>query len=1175
MYKILDFKVNKVFPVSVLSNWFTGFCNQYKHLLIVGIMLCLSVASTAQTKKVSLDFSNKPLIEIIPSIEKQTGYLFYYSNTDIDVYKNVTIKIKDAELKDALKVLFEGKGIDFSIINGHIALKKKAGKESPKETRNPKKQDSESNSLINVLIEGVVKSNIGVALEGVSVKIKGTDIGVLSDKEGLFSIRLANSKQLLTLSYVGYTSKEVIISSQNKLQIVLNEATSTLNDVVIIGYGTQKRKDITGAISKVDMADLNKASVRSFDEALAGRIAGVQVSSQDGQPGSPVNIVIRGGNSLTQDNSPLYVIDGFPVEGFNNNLLSPNEIESIDILKDAAATAIYGARGANGVIIISTKKGKEGAPIITYESYYGIQNKLKKIPLLSSYDFVKLQSETFGATNFAALYLTPQNRTVEDYKSVNGYDWQDLLNNTNSPMSNHFISISGGTAQTKYVVSGSASKQDGIIIASNYLRYQGRLSLDQNINTKLKTGVNMSYSSVLQKGTPPSATYSVATSNLMYQAWGYRPVNGLDYNMLDNLYDPDIPTSSNYIVNPVLTAKNELRNATTNNIVINAYLEYLLSKKIKFRTTGGINNSLLTRESFNNSLTNSGGSNSVFNLGVNGSVNTFGNNNWVNENTLTYSNRFNVVHDLVVLAGITESGTTLRNYTFSAIHIPNESLGINGLKEGVAQPILFSSSESTLASMLARINYVYNTKYAFMVTYRADGSSRFAKGNKWSYFPSASFSWRVSKEDFIKRFKYLSDNLNDAKVRLSWGMTGNNRVGDYAYLAQLASPIASVYAFDGDALGNIGANRTAVGNPNLKWETTEQFNAGIDLSLFDHRLSITLDAYKKVTSNLLLNAQLPGSLGFTTAYKNIGGVQNQGVECSISTTNIIKKNFKWMTSFNIAFNVSKVLQLTQDQLALPVAVKWEQNYSSLTPYIAKLNEPISSFYGLISDGVYQYGDFNINSGTSGVKYILKNNVSDNGNNRSAIQPGDVKYKDLNGDNTIDGRDYTIIGRGLPVHVGGFTNNFTYKNFDLNIFFQWSFGNDVLNANRYIFESGYRQNLNQYATYQNRWSPTNQNTDIPRYTTPSNYQYSSRVIEDASYLRLKTVSIGYNFTNNILKRIKFRDMRISLSGQNLVTWTRYSGLDPEVSVRNSALTQGFDFSPYPRSRTFTFNISVRI
>ena len=1124
-----------------------------------------SDAQNPLTKKITISVKNTEIRKVIEIVQLQTDIRFVYSPNSIDDSKKVTYSCEAKTLKDFFTEFLAPNGITYKIINEKKVLFY---------TENTIKTDSVFSNVSTgfppMLITGTVKDERGVPMVGVSIKTKDGTVTAVTDKDGNYSIKVLNDKTVLLFSFVGYANIERGIGANKIINVILKEETSDLNDVIVVGYGTQKRKDLTGAITKVNMEDLNKAPVRSFDEALAGRVAGVQVSSQDGQPGSQVNIVIRGNNSLTQGNSPLYVIDGFPIEGYNNNLLSPNEIESIEILKDASATAIYGARGANGVIIITTKKGKEGPPQVTFDSYYGIQNRLKKIELLTPYDFANLQSETLGNAAFTASYLTPNNRVLDDYKNFKGYDWQDMLNRT-AIMHNNFVSVAGGTKQTKYSMSGSVTGQDGILIASNYTRYQGRVVLDQIVNDKLKIGVNISYSSVLQKGTPPSSTFSAATSNLLYQAWGYRPITGKDYdNFADNLYDPDISPSSNYIVNPVSTAENELRNNTTNNIVTNAYIEYQINSKLRFRATGGINNSFLTRDAFNNSMTNSGGPSSVFKQGVNGSISTLSTNNWLNENTLTYSNRFNNVHDLTIVAGITESGIKLRSYTFSANQIPNESLGLNGLREGVAQTNQVASSESVLASYLARINYSYKSKYLLTLTYRIDGSSRFAAGNKYSYFPSGSVAWRFSNEEFMKKISFISD----AKIRLGYGLTGNNRVSDFAYLSQLSSPIGSVYPFDNNPISNIGANRTSVGNPDLKWETTEQTNFGLDVSFLKNRIQLTIDAYRKTTRDLLLNAQLPGSTGFTAAFKNIGKVQNQGLEFTLNTNNIDGKTFKWNSSFNIAFNQNKVLQLTQDQDALPVSVRWDQNYSNLNPYVAKLNQPISSFYGLIADGVYQYDDFNIQTGTIGVKYALKDEIPTNSNARVNIQPGDIRYKDLNGDKTIDSRDYTIIGRGLPVHIGGLNNNLSYKNFDLNIFFQWSVGNDVINANRYVFESGYRQNLNQYATYAKRWSPTNQNSIIPVYSAPGNYQYSSRVIEDASYIRLKTVALGYNLSGKLLKKLRLKNARLSLSGQNLYTWTNYSGLDPEVSVRNGALTQGFDFSAYPRAKTLTLNMNIR-
>ena len=945
------------------------------------------------------------------------------------------------------------------------------------------------------------------------------------------------------------------------------EVASSLNEVVVIGYGSVKKKDLTGSVSKVNLEELNKAPVRSFDEALAGRIAGVQVSSADGQPGASVTISIRGNNSLTQDNSPLYVIDGFPIENPNNNIINPADIETMEILKDASATAIYGARGANGVIIITTKKGKIGAPVITFDTYYGTQKDTKKMALMDPYNFIKYQSE-LNPIATANTFFT-NGKTLDSYKNAKGIDWQGLLFRT-APIQNYNLSITGGTVATKYVISGSAISQQGTIINSGYTRYQGRIVLDQTINDKAKVGVNINYSNLVANGgsTTTTTAYNGNSRGALYSVWGYRPISGdsTNFSLLNSLFDTSIVLTNDYRGNPIINLSNVLNKKTTNALVANVYADYAITPGLRLRITGGLNRTQLRTDAFYNLNTVQGNPLSPVGAnGPNGSVIYANTNNWVNENTLTYNKQINQDNQVNLLAGATFQGTTYDSYGFAAIQVPNDQLGLSDLGEGIAQSVSSSGTSNTLASFLSRANYTYQSKYLFTASFRADGSSKFTSANRWSYFPSAAFAWKLSSEEFAKSWTWLSD----AKLRTSYGVTGNNRVGDFVYQYTISSPVSAIYEFNNSPSRSSIPN--ALGNSNLKWETTHQADIGLDASFFNQRIDITTDYYNKNTKNLLLYAALPTSMGFSYDYKNIGQVQNRGFEFSINTINIKTANFSWLSSFNISFNQSKVIALTQNQETLLSSIGFDQNYTSPL-YMAKIGEPISQIIGYKWDGVYQLKDFNQVAG----KYVLKDNVPNNGNLRTTIQPGDIKYRDINGDGIVDNNDITVIGNPYPKHVGGFNNAFRYKGFDLSFFFQWSYGNDVVNLNKLIFDGNQLNivNLNQFASFENRWSVNNQNTNINRTLGggPKGV-YSSRIVEDGSYLRFKTLQIGYNMPVNKLKRLGIKTLRFYASGQNLYTWTRYSGMDPEVSSYQTTLTPGSDYSSYPRSRTITIGVNL--
>lgn len=1018
----------------------------------------------------------------------------------------------------------------------------------------------------NPQVKGKVTDDKGAPLIGVTVSIKGKTTKTSTNSSGNFTITNVSDKDTLVFSMLGYVPKSQPALLGRSMNVILLINAQTLDDVVVIGYGTTTRRDLTGAVGSANIEDMKKAPVGNFEEALAGRIAGVQVSSNDGQPGADLNIVIRGNNSVTQDNSPLYVVDGFPLETSVGNAINPEEIESLEVLKDASATAIYGARGANGVILISTKKGKAGAPVVTYNGWGGVHQVIKRQEVLSPYEFVKYQLEQ-NYNVYSGVYLK-DGQTLEDYRNIAGINWQDKVFRT-ATIHNHNLALRGGNDQTRYSLSGSLLNQEGIVINSGFDKYQGRIVIDQTISKKLKAGVNVNYTFYKRYGTVVSEAQVSPTASLMYGVWGYRPVTGdpeADASLLDELYDPNIDpsTGGDLRINPYLATQNEYNPLFSSNLLANAYLEYKLSKNLTFRTTAGYTRTNQRREVFFNSK--SRGGHPYTNNKVNGSITNNEITNLLNENTLSYSKTFKDVHSLKAVAGFTMQDIRAFSNGFSAIRVPNESLGIKGLDEGQITTAPITDASNGLLSYLGRIDYGYQSKYLLTVSFRADGSSKFPASNRWAYFPSGSFAWRIKEESFMKQL----DFINDAKLRMGIGSTGNNRVSDYASLTSLQITPASGYN-SGNSPGQ-GIVPTNLGNPSLKWETTVQTNVGLDLSLLKNRISLTTDYYHKETRDLLLNATLAPSMGFLTAFKNVGRVSNSGIEFTLETRNIQTNNFSWNSSFNIAFNSNKVLALNEGEPSLATRVTWG-NFNNAYPYIAIPGQPIALFYGYLFDGIYQYADFDQSPDGS---YVLKSQTPNNGNPRANIRPGDIRFKDINGDGQVNSYDLTIIGNPNPTHIGGFNNNFIYKNFDLNIFFQWSYGGDILNANRIEFEGGdpvTRGYLNMFASFAERWTPENPSNTLYRVGGQGPAVYSSRTIEDGSYLRLKTVSVGYTFSAAQLKKLKMKSIRLYAAAQNLVTWTKYSGLDPEVSTQPGALTPSFDWSAYPRPRAITIGVDL--
>ncbi len=1030
-------------------------------------------------------------------------------------------------------------------------------------------------SQINIV--GRVISENDEPLEGVTVRIKGTTKGVRTNLDGKFGVNVKSvSGTILTFSYVGYETLDMKPQKGKRMVVVLKQDSRVLDEVVAVGYQDMKRKDITGSIAKVDIKDMLKAPVPSFDQALAGRVAGVNVSSSEGTPGGQMNIVIRGNNSVTQANSPLYVIDGFPIEDPKAGAsINPNDIESINILKDASATAIYGARGANGVVIITTKKGKVGKMAIKYDGNFGVQRITRKIPLMGAYEFVKLQSEVWDPAEMKGDFgyfrkYEGKTYTLDDYKDVPDYNWQDMIFR-DAFQQNHSVNVTGGTAGNRYNASFSHYNQDGIVLASNYKRTQARIA-NMLKKGKLSMRLNINYSNSTQTGNSPSQSSSSGMNNLFYSVWGYRPVTqpGVPLStLLDNAIDESIDTSVDYRFNPILSLNNDYRKNNISYTQFNGYLQYEFLKGLRFKSSLGYTIDSRNYEAFNNSKSRYGSPISIDK--VNAIMRTSQKHTWLNENILTFQRLYNRRHSVNMLGGVTLQNSSYKFYSMKSTQIPNESLGMAGMDAGKPNKIESLWSDWSMMSFLARINYNYRSKYYLTASFRADGSSKFKDKNRFSYFPSTALAWTFTKEKFMRKHRNW---LSNGKLRAGWGVTGNNRVGDYARFARVGVVQEGypngVYSFDDVIIS--GVIPTSIANNDLQWETTAQWNVGLDLMFLKDRINLTLDYYDKTTYDLLINATLPLSSGFTSATKNVGKVGNRGIEVALNTVNIKKKNFTWTTNFNIAFNQNRVLGLNDGQRSLEVTEAVDRNFAGQN-YIAKIGYPIGMMYGYIYEGTYKLDDFDVVSGN----YILKDGIP-HYTSENNTQPGFPKYKDLNGDGVIDNKDKTIIGRGTPIHTGGITNNFTYGNFDLSVFFQWSYGANIINANRLMFETSFarRRNLNQFASYSDRWTFDNPTSDIPRVNnSSSNLLYSTRIIEDGSYIRLKTLSFGYNIPKKLLKPIKVSSLRVYMSAQNLFTLDNYSGYDPEVSIRNKALTPNLDFSAYPRAASLNFGVNLKL
>jgi len=1013
-----------------------------------------------------------------------------------------------------------------------------------------------------VNITGTVLDEDGVPLAGVSILEKGSQNGVVSDFDGKYSINV-KTNAVLMYSYLGYKTLEKPTKGQSVVNVLMSPDFQQLDETVVIGYGSLQRKDLTGSVASVDMKGVKEAPVVNFVQALAGRVAGVQVSGGSGEPGSGLNIVIRGGNTVNGSNAPLFVIDGFVMPNFSSNLLDPADIQSIDILKDASATAIYGARGSNGVILITTKTPKIGKTSISFETRVDVNNVTKKMEVLNGYEFVRLSNEIHEERAADRFFKDSEGNIVgdvEDYQNVPWTNWQDIAFRSGLSR-NHTLQVSHGNETTRINLSLNTLKNEGTLINTDFERVNGRLNLNHKLSPKLGINLNVLYSNRIYNGIN---TFGNSSYSFLRGLIQYTPVLSLfrdygDFDPLEDIVGGDFDFSNIFNWHPILTLENEYRKREFDQIVTNLGVKYKVAPHLTFESRGSYNGTFGESGIFNNSKTVSGRLVSKVN-GINGSINHSKSVFLSHINTLNYNKRFKK-HRINALLGtdiIIRKGTTT---SFRAVDIPEylEGLGINALDSGTLNDDndVHGSSESRLYSVFGRLNYSFRNKYLLTASIRRDGSSKFASNNRIGYFPSFAASWKAEQEKFIKNLGLFSQ----LKLRIGYGKTGNDRIPNNIVYDVLAD---TRYFFDGEEV--IGQRPPSTGsNSNIKWETTETYNAGLDIGLFNNRISIAAEVYQKDTKNLLINKDASPSQGFTSIWENNGQVRNRGLELVLSTVNVSAKNFTWTSDFNISFNENQVISLPEGK---PIFARpnYYRRYSS-NQFIVEEGRPLGNIYGYISDGVYQPEDFVNYDPTSPVHPLLPTQPS-----YRAHEAGDEKYKDLNGDGNITADDKTIIGNTLPEHFGGITNTFTYKNFQLSAFFQWSYGNDILNANRLVFESTIF-GQNNLATVLNRWTLDHQDTHIHRAGGRGLEDISSRVVEDGSYIRLKTINLSYSFSKDNIQKFGIKDLSLYAAAQNLITWTNYSGFDPDVSVINSPIMPGIDYSAYPLNRTMSLGLKI--
>lgn len=1007
-------------------------------------------------------------------------------------------------------------------------------------------------------------------MPGVTIVIDGSTKGTITDANGSFTLTGVQETDILTCSFIGYEIEKVKVGTQSELKIALKSSVTELEELVVVGYGTTKRSDLTGSVASVKTDDLAKASVSNFDQALAGRVAGLSIASVDGTPGEKSNIVIRGGNSITGDNSPLYVIDGMPLEDFDPATLSTDDIEGFDILKDASATAIYGSRGANGVIIITTKKGRtDGKTQVSAGVSYRTDWIPNRLEVLSPYEFVKYQEVVAYAQDgyTPSQYVKYFNQTYVDpslYKDVEGIDWQDRVFQQ-APSINATLNINGGNKTTSFYYSGEFLNQEGTMINTGFEKIINNLKVSHRINDKAKLVGQLQYSYMNRKGMNVRGN---SYNSLIRDVVRFRPVEPIvDDGLEEGGYDPLDP-NFRYYFNPVKNLENTDRQYRSNVIRGSLGLNYDLAKGLTLTLNGNYQVDQRKEHVFYGAETQQGARG---NNGINGSI-TFRNYSTLStSNTLNYKKKFGEG----TFSSLLGMEAQTRSYEYAYMQnsqLPTDLLGINNLGIGISPSIPQTEvSENRLLSYFGRVNYDYRSKYLFTATFRADGSSKFTN-DPWGYFPSFAFAWRLKEENALKSIAWLSN----AKLRLGWGLTGNNRVGDYSSFNQLGVSTSSGYVWGDGESYTPGVYQVNMGVPDLRWEKTAQTNVGVDFGAMNQRVTATVDYYYKKTSDLLLNAEMALHTGFDKVQQNVGEVENRGLEIVLNTVNVQREKFRWTSTFNIAFNQNKVVSLNAGQQEILTNPDWDYGHSEYQ-YVTRIGEPVGMIYGLQYDRLYQAGDFTYDNATG--TYALQAGIADNGN--KILAPGSIKFVDQNNDGTININDRVIIGDPHPKHFGGLNNSFEFLNgFDCQMLMQWSYGFDILNANKVVFNSA-DGTFNGLSGLASAWTPYNTDTDVSARvyqgvygSAPTGNQVDSRAVEDGSYIKLKTFALGYTISSNLAKRLKVQKIRIYVAANNLYTWTNYSGYDPDVSVgKYGALTPSLDYSAYPQSTSVEAGIDI--
>ena len=1096
----------KLLPKAKSKNyWLTS--KTWKVMKLTSVLLLamtLQVSAAVSSQTITFSGKNVPFKKVISVIKNQTNYVFFYDVAILKNVKPISINVVDAPIEKVLEQAFAETSITWIIEGKTISFipKTEIAKES-------------TNLSLQKLVKGKVINEKGEPIPGANVHAKGSSVAVQTGFDGSFTIDVPENITKLVISFIGMQEQEVVIG-KDPLTIVLKEKGQELEDIVVIGYGTKKRKDLTGAVTTLSSDSYKDQPVLNSASALQGRVAGVSVNNNSGAPGGGVKVRIRGANSVNAGNDPLYVVDGIALSSLGFQDVNVNDIESMEILKDASATAIYGSRGANGVILITTKSGKSGKAKIQYNSFVSFNSPMKKYNLMDAVTYAKVANITAGAT----IFPNPDsfvNKTT---------DWQSLIF-ADAITQNHQLSASGGNDNTKYFISGFYTDQQGLLLNTS----QKKFGLRSNLGIKLSDRFNLDLGMFISRINSSNNTDTGGKGNPVMSAITWAPTELVYDDKTNGLYNRT--GISTMWGNPYMILKERNNNDFSNVGIFNGKLKYKITDWLSFTVNAGLDMKVSKGAFLNNDWISPG------NMGSGQSMNesyTF-----QNSNVLNFHKRFNDVHDLTVTLVTENTSNKTSGFNASGSGLTSTTNGYNNLSLNASQGISSFYSNWGLLSYMSRLEYSYNSKYLLTATMRRDGSSKFQEKNRWSNFPSVGLGWKLSEESFIKNLNLFS-NL---KLRAGWGITGNQAIGPYSTLG-LLNAVNYSYGTNNAYLGYTVGNPAT---PDVKWETSRQTDIGFDMGLLDDRLTITADYYNKNTSDLLLFTNIPNYSGGGSFLKNIGKVNNKGFEFAVDYKAIQTKDFKWSIGGNLSTNKNKVVSLGEESILLRGPLN-----GLITSQIqaVKVGEPLGAFYLIPWTGIYNNDDPTL-----------------------GFKAGDNRYTDVNGNNSIGFEDKVISGSATPKWQWGFNNNVSYKNFELNVFVQGAHGNKMFNATYAATavptsDVAY-PTLNEVSNY---W--TSQNTSAiwanPGSKTNRNIIESTRFLQDAGYVRFKNISLSYSLPKDLLKG---SSAKLTISAQNMITFTKYKGFDPEASSTSafSDADAGIDMGAYPSPKTVTLSLNI--